>query len=201
MKISGIQSVDIQNLTVLNSSGADIPFSEFSEIKETYVNSSIERINRAPSITIKSQVIGRPAGTVSSILKKKIQALGLSPDINVIWGGATKRTRDGLMSLLISFCISILLIYLVLVALYNSFSYPLVVLFSIPLAVIGAFLTLALNMEALSVFTILGLIILVGLIGKNSILVVDFANKLQSSQCLPGKQLPNRSNFVSGRLS
>jgi multidrug efflux pump subunit AcrB len=63
--------------------------------------------------------------------------------------------------------------------LYDSFSYPLVVLFSIPLAVIGAFLTLAINLEALSIFSILGLIILVGLIGKNSILVVDFANKLQ----------------------
>jgi hydrophobe/amphiphile efflux-1 (HAE1) family protein len=170
---------DIQNLTVLNSSGANIPFGEFSEIKETYASSSIERLNRAPSITIKSQVIGRPAGTVSNILQSKIQALKLSPDINIEWGGATKRTRDGLLSLFTAFVISILLIYLVLVALYNSFSYPLVVLFSIPLAVIGAFLTLALNMEALSVFTILGLIILVGLIGKNSILVVDFANKLQ----------------------
>jgi hydrophobic/amphiphilic exporter-1 (mainly G- bacteria), HAE1 family len=171
--------VDIRNLTVLNSSGAEIPFREFSEIKETYVNSSIERINRAPSITIKSQAIGRPGGTISHILKKKIQALHLSPNINVIWGGATKRTLDGLKSLLVSFAISILLIYLVLLALYDSFSYPLVVLFSIPLAVIGAFLTLAINLEALSVFTILGLIILVGLIGKNSILVVDFANKLQ----------------------
>jgi hydrophobic/amphiphilic exporter-1 (mainly G- bacteria), HAE1 family len=170
---------DIGNLTVLNNSGASIPFSEFSEIEETYVSSSIERLDRTPSITIKSQVIGRPAGTVSGILKSKIQALHLSPNINVIWGGATKRTYDGLMSLLKAFAISILLIYLVLLALYNSFSYPLVVLLTIPLAVIGAFLTLAVNMEALSVFTVLGLIILVGLIGKNSILVVDFANKLQ----------------------
>jgi hydrophobic/amphiphilic exporter-1 (mainly G- bacteria), HAE1 family len=171
--------VDIRNLTVLNNSGASIPFREFSEIEETYVSSSIERINRAPSITIKSQVIGHPAGTVSNILKSKIQALDLSPDINIIWGGATKRTLDGLLSLIMAFTISILLIYLVLLALYNSFSYPLVVLLTIPLAVIGAFLTLAINMEALSVFTVLGLIILVGLIGKNSILVVDFANKLQ----------------------
>jgi multidrug efflux pump subunit AcrB len=170
---------DIQNLTVLNNSGATIPFKEFSEIKETFVSSNIERINRAPSITIKSQVIGRPAGTVSNILKSNIKALDLSPHINVIWGGATKRTLDGLQSLIMAFAISILLIYLVLLALYNSFSYPLVVLLSIPLAVIGAFLTLAVNMEALSVFTVLGLIILIGLIGKNTILVVDFANKLQ----------------------
>jgi hydrophobic/amphiphilic exporter-1 (mainly G- bacteria), HAE1 family len=178
---------DIQNLTVLNSSGASIPFSEFSEVEESYASSSIERINRTPSITIKSQVIGRPAGSVSTDLQSKIEALKLSPDINVIWGGATKRTRDGLLSLIVAFIISVLLIYLVLVALYNSFSYPLVVLFSIPLAVIGAFLTLALTMEALSVFTILGLIILVGLIGKNSILLVDFANKLQE-QSLSAKE-------------
>jgi hydrophobic/amphiphilic exporter-1 (mainly G- bacteria), HAE1 family len=178
---------DIRNLTVLNNSGAIVPFSEFSDIEESYVSSSLERMNRAPSITIKSQVIGRPAGTVSSNLQSKIEALNLSPDINIIWGGATKRTIDGLKSLISAFAISILLIYLVLVALYNSFSYPLVVILAIPLAAIGAFLTLAINMEALSVFTVLGLIILVGLIGKNSILVVDFANKLQQ-QSLSAKE-------------
>ncbi len=183
---------DIQNLTVLSSTGASIPFSDFSKIEETFVGSSLERINRAPSITIKSQVIGRPSGTVSNILQSKIQALNLSPDINLIWGGATKRTRDGLLSLTIAFVISVMLIYFVLVALYDSFSYPWVVLLSIPLAVIGAFLTLAMNMEALSVFTILGLIILVGLIGKNSILIVDFANKLQR-QSLSAKEAIVRS--------
>jgi HAE1 family hydrophobic/amphiphilic exporter-1 len=183
---------DIRNLTVLNSSGASIPLSEFSEIEESYVSSSLERINRAPSITIKSQVIGRPAGSVSNNLRSKIKALNLSPDINVIWGGATKRTRDGLLSLISAFAISIMLIYLVLVALYNSFTYPMVVILAIPLAVIGAFLVLAINLEALSVFTILGLIILVGLIGKNSILVVDFANKLQQ-QSMSAKEAVTES--------
>lgn len=170
---------DIQNLTVLNGDGAHIPFVEFSDIKEEYMSSSIEHINRALSITIKSQVIGRPAGTVSSELRSRIRTLHLSPEIDLIWGGATKRTRDGLSSLIVAFAISVILIYLLLVALYNSFSYPLAVLLSIPLAVIGAFFVLALSMEALSVFTTIGLIILIGLIGKNSILVVDFANKLQ----------------------
>jgi hydrophobe/amphiphile efflux-1 (HAE1) family protein len=184
---------DIRNLTVLTNSGVNIPFSEFSEIEESYISSSLERINRAPSITIKSQVTGRPAGTVSNNLETKIEAMKLSPDINIIWGGATKRTRDGLLSLITAFTISIILIYLVLVALYDSFSYPLVVILAIPLAIIGAFLILALNMEALSVFTILGLIILVGLIGKNSILVVDFANKLQIQQSLSARDAVTES--------
>lgn len=170
---------DIEELTVLNSSGASIPFREFAEISEAYASSNIERINRANSITIKSQVIGRPAGTVSNMLKAKIEKMNLSPEYNIIWGGATKRTMDGLMSLIFAAIVAIALIYLVLVALYNSFTYPWVVLLSIPLAIIGAFVTLALFMESLSVFTVLGVIILIGLIGKNSILVVDFANKLQ----------------------
>jgi len=170
---------DIRKLTVLNNAGASIPFSESAEIAETYASSNIERINRANSITIKSQVIGRPAGTVSNMLKSKIEKMNLSPDLNIIWGGATKRTMDGLRSLILAAIIAIFLIYMVLVALYNSFTYPWVVLLSIPLAIIGAFIILALKMEALSVFTVLGLIILIGLIGKNSILVVDFANKLQ----------------------
>jgi len=156
---------DIEELTVLNSSGASIPFREFAEISEAYASSNIERINRANSITIKSQVIGRPAGTVSNMLKAKIEKMNLSPEYNIIWGGATKRTMDGLMSLIFAAIVAIALIYLVLVALYNSFTYPWVVLLSFPLAIIGAFVTLALSMESLGVFTVLGLIILLCLIG------------------------------------
>jgi multidrug efflux pump subunit AcrB len=66
-----------------------------------------------------------------------------------------------------------------MVALYDNWIYPLVVLVSIPLAVIGAFLALALAGENLTVFTGLGLLMLVGLVGKNAILVVDFANQLR----------------------
>src|SRR5690606_37419857 len=63
-----------------------------------------------------------------------------------------------------------------LVALYNSFVYPFVVLFSIPLAIIGAFLALALTNNSLNIFTILGLIMLIGLVAKNAIMLVDFTN-------------------------
>src|SRR5690606_7207163 len=68
------------------------------------------------------------------------------------------------------------LVYLVMVALYNSYVYPFVVLFSIPLSFIGALLALALTNNSLNVFTILGVIMLIGLVCKNAILLVDFAN-------------------------
>jgi len=72
------------------------------------------------------------------------------------------------------------LVYLIMVALYQSYLYPFVVLFSIPLAVIGALLALALTRNTLSMFTLLGMIMLVGLVAKNAILVVDFTNQLKN---------------------
>jgi hydrophobic/amphiphilic exporter-1 (mainly G- bacteria), HAE1 family len=66
-----------------------------------------------------------------------------------------------------------------MVALYDSYVYPLVVLFSIPLAIIGALLALALASQTLSIFSILGIIMMIGLVAKNAIMVVDFTNKLK----------------------
>src|SRR5690554_8039924 len=71
---------------------------------------------------------------------------------------------------------SIFLVYAVLVILYDRFSKPFIILFSIPLSFIGALLLLALTNETLNIFTILGIIMLIGLVAKNAILLVDFAN-------------------------
>ncbi|MCB0839016.1 MAG: efflux RND transporter permease subunit, partial [Bacteroidetes bacterium] len=71
------------------------------------------------------------------------------------------------------------LLYLVMVALYESVVYPFVVMFSVPVALIGAFLALALAMEELNIFAIIGLIMLMGLVAKNGILIVDFTNQLK----------------------
>lgn len=75
--------------------------------------------------------------------------------------------------------LGILLVYLIMVALYESVIYPFVVLFSIPVALIGALLALALTMESLTIFAIVGLIMLLGLVAKNVILIVDFTNHLK----------------------
>jgi len=83
-------------------------------------------------------------------------------------------------SLAFSFLAAIVLIYLILVMLYNSLTDPLIVLFSIPLSLIGALLALALTMNTLNIFSIIGLIVLIGLVAKNAILLVDFTNHLRN---------------------
>ncbi len=170
---------DAARLTIINSQGKVIPFRSFGTFAEIETQGTLERTNRTPSVTIKSQVAGRPAGTVSNELKSKIETAGFKKNVKFLWGGSTKRTTEALMTLGIAFGISILLVYLVLVALYDSYFYPFAVLFSIPLALIGAFIALAIAGHALSIFSIMGLIMMTGLVGKNAILIVDFANHLR----------------------
>ncbi len=170
---------DILRLTVLNKKGQTIPFRQFVSIEEKPGPAMLERTNRSMSVTLKSQVIGRPAGSAGRDLQKALQKTNLADGVTYFFGGQTKRTIEGVSTMIIAFAISILLVYLILVALYDSYYYPFVVLFSIPLAIIGALLALALTKQSLSIFSILGLIMLVGLVGKNAILVVDFTNNLR----------------------
>jgi len=172
---------DIKNLSVISGSGKVIRIRQFADIKEQPAFSKLERANRSPSVTIKSQVVGRPAGTVGAELQSKMKKMQAPEGVSYFFGGQTKRTMDGIRTMIFAFIIAILLVYLILVALYDSYVYPFVVLFSIPLAVIGALLALALTMESLSIFSILGLVMLVGLVGKNAILVVDFTNRLKEN--------------------
>jgi hydrophobe/amphiphile efflux-1 (HAE1) family protein len=172
---------DIKNLSVINKNGHVIRVRQFADIEEQESYSKLERSNRSPSVTIKSQVIGRPAGTVGRELQRKMEEMDVPAGVTYFFGGQTKRTMDGLRMMIFALIIAVLLVYMILVALYDSYVYPFVVLFSIPLAVIGALLALALTMESLSIFSILGMVMLVGLVGKNAILVVDFTNRLKEN--------------------
>ncbi len=170
---------ELLDMSVINEKGQPVKLKQFITLQDIRSPGVLERTNRTPSVTIKSQVIGRTGGQVNQEFRQKLNDLENTENVYFIFGGQTKRTLEGLSTMLVAFAASILLVYFVLVVLYNSFVYPLVVLFSIPMALIGALLALALTMEALSIFSILGLVMLVGLVGKNAILVVDFTIRLQ----------------------
>jgi HAE1 family hydrophobic/amphiphilic exporter-1 len=137
-------------------------------------------------VSVKAQSIGRPTGTVVAEWEQKLkdmQANGkLKAPIGVSysWAGDQENQSEGFGTLGIALMASILLVYLIMVALYDSFVYPLVVMFSLPLAFIGAFLALALTNNSIGIFTILGLIMLMGLVAKNAIILVDFTNHMKA---------------------
>jgi len=167
---------DVRNLTFVNSMGQEIKLSQFASITEGSGPSLLERRDKSASVTVQGQSVGRPVGSViadwqTSFLNKETPA-----GVSYVWGGDMEMQGEGFGTLGIALLAAILLVYLVMVALYNSFVYPFVVLFSVPLSFIGALLALALTNNSLNIFTILGIIMLIGLVCKNAILLVDFTN-------------------------
>jgi HAE1 family hydrophobic/amphiphilic exporter-1 len=171
---------DVQNLPFTNSDGQIFLLSQFADVGNGQSESVLQRSDRLNSITVKSNVVGRPTGTVASDIKEKVKQVKIPAGITIEYLGDVKNQGDAFGSLGLALLTAIILVYLIMVALYESVIYPFVVLFSIPVALIGALLALALAMETLNIFSIIGMIMLLGLVSKNAILIVDFTNQLKS---------------------
>lgn len=170
----------VRNLPFVNSQGQTIVLSQFADVSETLGETTLQRIDRLGSITVQANVAGRPTGTVSDEIKKKAESIKIPDGISIEFLGDSKNQGDAFGSLGLALLTAIILVYLIMVALYENAVYPFVVLFSIPVALVGAFLILAITMETLNIFTIIGMIMLLGLVSKNAILIVDFTNHLKA---------------------
>jgi HAE1 family hydrophobic/amphiphilic exporter-1 len=171
---------DVNKLTIVNPMGMPVEVKQFAAVVQDNSPSLLERKDRQPAVTLTAEALGRPSGTVADDVVAYLKKNPLPAGVEMTWGSDIKRQNDSFGALGSVLIISFLLIYLILVALYDSFIYPFVVLFSIPVAVIGAFLALNLTMSNLSLFSLLGLIMLMGLVAKNAILIVDFTNQLKA---------------------
>ena len=171
---------DVQQLSIINPMGLPVEVSQFAIVEQGNSPSLLERKDRQPAITLTSDALGRPSGTVADDVVAYLKENPLPNGIQMTWGSDIKRQNDSFGALGSVLLISFLLIYLIMVALYDHFIYPLVVLLSIPVAGIGAFFALNLSLSNLSLFALLGLIMLMGLVVKNAILIVDFTNQLKA---------------------
>ncbi|MBW0432751.1 efflux RND transporter permease subunit [Leptospira yasudae] len=154
-----------------------IPLSAISVGKETAGPSRINRIDRARTIVINANLA--PGGAVQDatritdeILKKELPP---PPGIRYNFQGQSEDFKELLANIVLAFGLALVFIYLVLASLYESFITPITILFAIPPAISGAFFALALTNEMLNLFSMIGLILLMGLVAKNSILLVDYA--------------------------
>ncbi len=179
-KFSRQNEDDIKQLNIINPMGISIEVSQIASIEKDNSPSLLERKDRQPAVTLTADALGRPSGTVADDVVAYINKNPLPDGIQMTWGSDIKRQNDSFGALGSVLLISFVLIYLIMVALYDSYIYPFVALFAIPVAAIGAFLALNLSLSHLSLFALLGLIMLMGLVTKNSILIVDFTNQLKA---------------------
>jgi len=171
---------DVQNLSIVNPMNIPVVLSQFAEVVQDNSPSLLERLDRQTSVTLTAESFGRPSGTLADDVITYLDVHPLPENVKLTWGADIKTQNDSFGALGSVLMISFILIYLIMVALYDSFIYPLVALFGIPVAVIGALLALNLTANDITLFALLGLIMLMGLVTKNAILIVDFTNQLKA---------------------
>jgi HAE1 family hydrophobic/amphiphilic exporter-1 len=171
---------DVERLTIVSPMNVPIEVSQFAEVRQDNSPSLLERLDRQASVTLTSESFGRPSGTLADDVTTYLKSQPLPAGVKLTWGSDIKMQNESFGALGSVLLISFILIYLILVALYDSFIYPFVALFGVPVAAIGAFLALNLSLNNLTLFAQLGLIMLMGLVTKNAILIVDFTNQLKA---------------------
>jgi len=169
--------MDVEKISFVNKGGEKIVLSQFATLSQSSGPSMLERKDRRTSVTIKSNVLGITSGDLATNITKALEANPLPSMVEMKWTGDIERQVDSFQALGMALAAALLLVYLVMVVLYDSYIYPFVVLFSVPVSLIGAFIALNLAMSTLSIFTMLGIIMLIGLVMKNGILIVDFTNQ------------------------
>jgi HAE1 family hydrophobic/amphiphilic exporter-1 len=167
---------DVARLSFVTSQGRQVELQQFAEIFSASGPTKLERFNRTSSIMITGYVDNtKPLGNVNREFQQLLGSRRVEGTA-MEFVGDEKNRSDSFGQLGLALFASIVFVYLIMVALYDSFIYPFVVLFSIPLALIGTLFALAATGNALSIFSMLGIIMMVGLVAKNAILLVDRTN-------------------------
>jgi HAE1 family hydrophobic/amphiphilic exporter-1 len=173
----------LSEITFRTPQGDLVRLGQFVAFEQDRGYTQLQRKDRNNAVWVKAQVVGRPVGSIGKeidLILHNMQKRGFMPStVTYAYESDLKRQGESNSTLLLSFLVAIIFVYLIMVALYDSWVWPMVVMFSIPLAIIGALFALAITGKSLSMFTVLGIIMLIGLVGKNAILLVDFINKFR----------------------
>lgn len=170
---------DIKRIQVLSSSGHLIFIDGLVSIEESATPSSISRYNRQRSITLAAEPIpgsGLSLGDMISTVEEH-QSEWLVPGVGYSWGGQADSQAQSAKAFRVAIMMAFVLIYLILAALYESFLQPIIIMVTMPLSFSGGFFAIKLAGMPFSIFATMGLILLIGMVGKNATLLVDVANE------------------------
>jgi HAE1 family hydrophobic/amphiphilic exporter-1 len=170
---------DLLDLTVINNRGEPVILRNVVNTVSQEGPVSLERKDQERIITINANFTGRDMGSVISDIREKLRAVPVPRDFAILFGGDYEEQQKASRELMLGFILAILLVYLVMAGQFESFRDPFVVLFSIPMAIIGIVLTMILTGTIFSIQAYIGCIMLAGIVVNNAILLVDYTNQLR----------------------
>src|SRR5215207_8191363 len=170
---------DLANTFVRSASGELVPLSAFVTLRETAAPQNLNRFDRLRSITVQGSLapgvsIGAGLGMLEQIAREE-----LPPEVRIGYMGQSKEFKDASSAIYVTFGLALIVVFLVLARQFESWINPLIVMLTVPLAVTGGLLALWLTGQSLNIYSQIGMILLIGLMTKNGILIVEFANQLR----------------------
>ncbi len=183
VKVKDAELLDIRELlelTVVNAVGEPIVLKNVVSVQQRSAPVQIQRKDQERVVTLSVNTTGRDMGSVLSDVQESLSQLVLPRDFSIVYTGDYEAQQEAFQELLVSIILAIVLVYMVLASLYESVRDPLVVLFSVPLAIIGVTLMLFLTDTTFNVQSYIGCIMLAGIVVNNAILLVDQINLIRS---------------------
>ena len=166
----------IENLPIMTPMGAIVKLKDLGSVAEKYSPSEVKRKNQERVITVVSDIEGRPLGDVTADIKNYVNKMNLPSTVTIEYGGQIEQQGDSFKDLGLLLLLSILLVYMVMAAQFESFLDPFIVLFSIPFAFTGVILALLVTGFPINIMSLIGTVMLVGIVTRNAIVLVDFTN-------------------------
>lgn len=168
---------DIEKIWVRNNRGQVVPLSQVVNVEEKKTLLSITRQNRLRAITMYANVASGKSQSTALAEVEKIGKEILPEDVRLVFSGSAETYKEAFMGLFIALILGVVVAYMILGAQFNSFIHPIIVLIALPFSVTGAIFALVIGQQSLNMFSMIGLVLLMGIVKKNSILLVDFTNE------------------------
>lgn len=171
---------DLARLPFMVGTAADgtarvVRLGQVADVVDATGPNQINRRNLNREVAINANVYGRSAGEVSSEIRQVLDGMVFPPGYRYEFGGSTKNMQESFGYALSALALAIIFIYMILASQFQSFLQPLALMSSLPLTLIGVVLTLLMFGSSMSMFSVIGIVLLMGLVTKNAILLVDFA--------------------------
>jgi HAE1 family hydrophobic/amphiphilic exporter-1 len=166
-----------------------VPLRQVANFEQTEGPTQINRKNLTREITITANVFGAPPGTVGLEIQKRMQAMTLPPGYRFVTGGATRDMQESFGFAAQALLLAVVFIYMILASQFRSFLQPVSIMASLPLSLIGVMAALLAWRSTLNMFSVIGFILLMGLVTKNAILLIDFANQQRRAGVERGRAL------------
>lgn len=167
----------LANLSLVNKSGVSVTLQNVAEIIEGNGPVQIERRDRERIVSISINYAGRDLGSVVNDIREKINQVSIPSDFAVLIRGDYEEQQEAYRELLVGIILAVMLVYLVMAGQFESFKDPLIILMSIPVALIGIVTIMLLSGTPFSVQAFIGCIVLVGVVVNNAIVLIDFMNR------------------------